>query len=435
MDLLTANDRTGDYPPTFYSSRLDLPARRPALAGEVRADVAIVGAGYTGLSAALHLALAGARVVVVEAARAGFGASGRNGGQVSSGQRVEVDELEARHGPEAARALWDLGEQAKSLVRTLIARHDIVCDWRDGVLHAECHARNVPSAHRLAERLATRYGYDRLEPLDHASLRDIVPSPRLHGGVLDHGAGHLDPLAYALGLARAAEGAGAVIHEGSRVNEIEESDREVILRTDGGRLRADQVILAANGYLGGLEPRVAARVMPINNFIVATAPLGPRASEVLRRDVAVSDSRFVVNYFRLSQDGRLLFGGGETYGYRFPGDIAGLVRKPMTRIFPQLADVEITHAWGGTLAITMSRMPHVARLGPRIASASGYSGHGIALATLAGRLLAEAARGPSEGFDLLSRLPHRRFPGGPALRSPLLVLAMSWYALRDRLGL
>lgn len=435
MDLLTANDRPGAYPPSFYAARAALPPPRSPAEGVIVADVAIVGAGYTGLSAALHLAEAGARVLVLEASRAGHGASGRNGGQVGSGQRLEVDALEARFGARDARALWALGEEAKALVRTLIARHGIACDWRDGIIHAECHARDVPAAHRLAAHLAEAYGYEHVRPLAREALHALVRSPAYAGGVIDNGAGHLDPLAYALGLARAAETAGAILHEGSRVTALEERPEGVILRTPRAEIRAGQVILAANGYLGGLEPRVAARVMPINNFIVATEPLGARAAEVLATEAAVADSRFVVNYFRLSPDGRLLFGGGESYGYRFPADIAALVRKPMAEVFPQLRDVAISHAWGGTLAITMSRLPHVARLGPRLASASGYSGHGVALATLAGRLLAEAARGPSEGFDLLARLPHRRFPGGPGLRSPLLVLAMSWYALRDRLGL
>jgi len=207
------------------------------------------------------------------------------------------------------------------------------------------------------------------------------------------------------------------------------------VRTEVGTIRADHVILACNGYLEGLEPQVAARVMPINNFIIATEPLGARAADVMTRPFAVADSKFVVNYFRLSEDGRMLFGGGESYGYRFPRDIRATVRKPMLQVFPQLADVAVTHAWGGTLAITMNRLPCFLRLAPNMLSASGYSGHGVALATLAGRIMAEAVAGQSARFDVMARVPVARFPGGPALRTPLLMLAMTWYSMRDRLGI
>ncbi|MFA5538446.1 MAG: FAD-binding oxidoreductase, partial [Gemmobacter sp.] len=196
---------------------------------------------------------------------------------------------------------------------------------------------------------------------------------------------------------------------------------------------AGHVVLACNGYLGGLEPQVAARVMPINNFIIATEPLGGRATEILSEPVAVADTRFVVNYWRLSEDGRLLFGGGESYGYRFP-DIVRTVRRPMLQVYPQLADARIDHAWGGTLAITMNRLPCFARPHPNVLSASGYSGHGVAMATMAGKVLAEAVAGRAGRFDLMAGLPAARFPGGGALRWPLLVLAMTWYSLRDRLG-
>ena len=205
-----------------------------------------------------------------------------------------------------------------------------------------------------------------------------------------------------------------------------------MLRTATAKVTCDRVILAGNGYLGQLSPKVSAKVMPINNFILATEPLGEAAKDILSEPVAVADSRFVVNYWRLSDDNRLLFGGGESYGYRFP-DIVKTVMKPMLAIYPQLRGTRIDHAWGGTLAITMNRMPCLARPAPNVLSASGYSGHGVAMATLCGKLLAEAVAGQAERFDVLATLPQRRFPGGAALRWPLLVLAMTWYSLRDRL--
>jgi gamma-glutamylputrescine oxidase len=264
-------------------------------------------------------------------------------------------------------------------------------------------------------------------------VRRLIGSPVYKGGEVDRGAGHIHPLNFAIGLAKAAAAAGAHLHEQSEVTGIDHGARPVV-RTARGSVTCDTVILAANGYLGGLEPAVAAKVMPINNFIVATEPLGDRAAEVLSEPVAVADTKFVVNYWRLSEDNRLLFGGGESYGYRFP-DIVKTVSKPMLEVYPQLKDVRIDHAWGGTLAITLNRMPCFTKVRPNVLSASGYSGHGVALATLAGKLLAEATASQSSSFDLMASLPQPRFPGGAALRWPLLVLAMTWYSTRDRLGL
>ncbi|MGY6633932.1 MAG: NAD(P)/FAD-dependent oxidoreductase [Alkalilacustris sp.] len=434
MSLLFSNDTAGSWPKSWYAATATPIAVAPPLRGTTAADVCVVGAGFTGLSAALHLAEQGLDVVLLEAHRVGFGASGRNGGQVGSGQRLEQTRLERMVGLEDARRLWDMGEDAKTLVRTLIARHAIDAPFRPGIVHAACHPREVPAEHAYAEHLARAYGYDRLEVLDRAALQDIVRAPGYHGGVLDHGAGHIHPLNFAIGLARAATAAGVRLFEGTHVRRVHPGARAVI-ETDAGRVDAEHVILACNGYLEGLEPQVAARVMPINNFIVATEPLGARAAEVLTRPVAVADSRFVVNYFRLSDDGRLLFGGGESYGYRFPDDIAAKVRPCMEGVFPQLRGVPIDYAWGGTLAITMNRLPCFYRPAPNMLSASGYSGHGVALATLAGQILAETVAGQSGRFDLMARLPLPRFPGGSALRTPLLVLAMTWYALRDRLGI
>ena len=434
MDLLFSNDRRGEYPPSWYAATATpLPPFAP-LKGETRADICVVGGGYTGLSAALHLAEAGFDVVLAEAQRVGFGASGRNGGQLGSGQRMEQDALERLMGDPEAAKLWTLAEEAKALVRDLIARHGIDCDLKPGVAHFGFTAAEMDELHHYADHLNTRYGYDQIEKLDRATGLALCPSPAYAGGTLDMGAGHLHPLNYALGLARAAQAAGVRIHEATQVRRIDEG-RPAVLHTDQGRITADHVILACNGYLGGLSRKVAARVMPINNFIAATEPLGDAAAKVLTRDVAVADTKFVVNYFRLSADGRLLFGGGESYGYRFPADIAAKVRKPMCEIFPHLRDVPIDYAWGGTLAITMRRLPYLARVAPNILSASGYSGHGLGTATHAGMLMARAIQGQAEGFDTMAALPIPAFPGGPALRNPLLVLAMSWYALRDRLGI
>lgn len=429
LDLLTANDRPGSYPPSWYAATTPLPGARPALAGGCEADVCVIGGGYTGLSAALHLAQAGFSVVVLEANRAGFGASGRNGGQVHSGQRRDQDWLEARLGTGPARMLWALAEEAKALVRDLVARHGIDCDLKDGIVAASHKRGYVPAYHAEAEKLARDYGYGLVEPLDAVGIRDLLGTDAYFGGSIDRGAAHLQPLAYALGLAQAAESAGARLFENSRVTSIGEGTRPDI-RTAEGVVRARCVVLATNGYVGDLAPAVAARVMPINNFIVATAPL---AQVPLAEDVAVADSRFVVNYYRLSADRRLIFGGGESYGWRFPQDIGALVRPRFRAIYPGLGDVAFDFAWGGTLAITVNRMPAFQRLAPNVFSAAGYSGHGVAMATLAGKLIAEAVAGDAGRFDTFARIPQPAFPGGAALRWPLLVLAMTWYSLRDRL--
>lgn len=432
MNVLHANDRAGEHAPSWYAATATPPGPYPALKGAHRADVCVIGGGYTGLSAALHLAEQGMDVILVEAQRVGFGASGRNGGQVGSGQRQEQDVLERWVGHDDAHALWGVGEEAKALVADLVAQHDIDCAYRPGVVHAECRARDVPHNHAYAHKLAEEYGYDQVEPLDRDAMRALVGSPLYHGGSVDWGAGHLHPLRLAFGLARAAENAGARLFERSEVHHIRHGNR-VEIRTGQGQVHADHVVLAVNGYMTGLDRDQAARIAPINNFIVATEPLAD-PSAVLARDVAVADSKYVVNYFRLSEDGRLLFGGGESYGMRFPRDIAATVHKPMLQVFPQLADVRTDYAWGGTLGITAKRLPHFSHPYANVWAAGGYSGHGVALATLAGRILAQAVAGQAGQFDLMARLPCPRFPGGPVFRSPLAVLAMSWFALRDRLG-
>lgn len=435
MNLLHTNDRLGEYPPSLYAETRDALPPFPPLQGDARADVCVIGAGYTGLSAALHLAEAGRRVIVLEAHRVGFGASGRNGGQLGSGQRLEVDDIERMAGHDAAHRLWDMAEEAKALTRDLARRAGVPV--ADGIAHAFRKPSEFDHARQMIDKLAHDYRYDQIQPLARDAFRALLPSDAYVAGELDMGAGHLHPLNLALGTARLARDAGAIIHEGSEALAIAHGTAwaPTVVTTAQGRVTCDHLILAANGYLGALEPKVAARVMPINNFIVATEPLGDRAAQVLTRDIGVHDTKFVVNYWRLDPEGRLIFGGGENVSYRFPSDIFAKVRKPLLEIYPGLADVKLTHAWGGTLAITMNRMPCFIRPAPNCLSASGYSGHGVALANLAGKLMAQAVQGQSEGFDTMQALPSPAFPGGTALRWPMLVAGMSWYSLRDRLGI
>ena len=422
-----------DYPASWYAATAHARRPFPPLRGEVRADVCVVGGGYTGLSAALHLAERGYEVVLLEAARVGWGASGRNGGQVGSGQRQDVLELEARYGRERARALWDLAEEAKTLLRERVARHRIDCDWKPGNLLAVTKRRYLPELHRETEHLAAHYGYSGLRMLSKDEVREMVASERYCGGQLDAGGAHLHPLNLALGLARAAAAAGARLHEQSRATEIRWS-RHPLVRTAGGGVRARYVLLCGNAYLGDLVPGIRSRIMPIANHLLATEPLGAaRAAALIPADCCVHASKFVVDYYRLSADHRLLFGGGETYRDRPPRDLRAFVRRYMLEVFPQLSDLRIDYAWSGRLAITRSRLPHFGRIEDRGFFAQGFSGHGVALTQLAGKLLAEAVAGTAERFDVFAGLPHRRFPGGPWARRPLLAAGMLYYALKDRL--
>lgn len=409
----------------------------PQLEEAVQADVCVVGGGYTGLSAALELALRGYAVVLLEAYRIGSGASGRNGGVLGMGQRKEQDELEAWLGADTAARMWQVALDANALVRDRVARYQIDCDLVDGELHAAHRARYVDDYWAYADHLAQRYDYHHCRRVDAAEMAEMLGTQTYFGGYLDSGAGHLHPLNLALGLARACQAAGVRIFEHAAAVGIgERTGGPVTVRTATGEVRADYVVLACNGYLGDLGRQVSRSVeayqMPINNFLLATEPLGAdRARRINRDDVAVVDSRFVVNYFHLSRDRRLIFGGGENYSPRFPRDLKAFVRRHMLAVYPGLDDVRIDYAWGGTLAITLKRMPHFGRSG-NVFWAQGYSGHGIAMANMGGKLIAEALAGTAERFDLFARLPQVRFPGGRHLRWPALVAGMLYYALLDR---
>ncbi|MGI1663528.1 NAD(P)/FAD-dependent oxidoreductase [Palleronia sp. KMU-117] len=434
MTALFRNDKPGEYPDSWYTASTEIPPERPSLKGEVTADVCVIGAGFTGLSAALYLAERGLSVTVLEAHRAGFGASGRNGGQVGSGFNKGQRWIEAKVGRDAARALWDMAEAAKAQVRDLSAKHAPEARYLPGVAHGEYSASEAGEVRAEIEHLHRAYGYDQVDILSQSDIQALVKTKLYKGGVLDRGAGHIHPLRYALGLARAAEAAGATILERSPVTEVVHGTPSRIY-TAGGTVLAQHVIFAGNGYLpANLERRISARVMPINSFIAATEPLGDRWTEILARDIAVADSKFVVNYYRMSEDRRFLFGGRESYTLGFPSDITTKLRERMVTLFPQLGDVKIDYVWGGTLGITMTRVPAVMRVAPNAMAAAGFSGHGVALSGFAGRVMAEAIAGQAERFDILSKLPTPPFPGGSALRAPLLTLAMTWYSLRDRLG-
>ncbi len=413
---------------SYYVATANPFAPAPELEGEATADVVVIGGGYTGLHAALNAAERGFSVVLLEAGSIGWGASGRNGGQMIPGWRKGATDLLAKYGADRAKTLLDLALDARALTIERIEKHAIACDLRlNG--HLTLAAKPADLNWMRAETAELlKMGYDRAAVISADDARWAVDAPGFHGGLLDAGGGHLHPLNYALGLAEAARAAGVQLFENSRVTHVQTA-KGVVAHTDAGIVRARFGVMACDALLGDLEPRLAVRIMPVANYLVATAPLSER---LIRSDLAVSDSRFVVNYFRLSADRRLIFGGGERYTPAPPADIAGFARRHMVGVFPQLANTPIDHAWGGMVSITMSRLPHIGRMGD-LFFAHGYSGQGVLLPALTGKVLVEAMSGTAKRFDVLSSIAPPEFPGGAALRSPLYVLAMLWYALRDRL--
>ena len=404
-----------------------------ALAGEYRADVCVIGGGFTGLSAALNLAEQGLDVVLLEAEKIGYGASGRCGGLIGSGQRKDVLETEKMFGLERSRQLWDFAEQAKDEIRGRIEKHQISCDLQKGQVVGIHKKRYFGWAQEYTDALAERYAYPHCSVLNTKQIKEFVATDDFLEGLYDSEALNFHPLNYTLGLARAATEAGVRIYENSTVVKYSRTDPSRV-ETNLGSVKSSFVVLACNGYLRGLESRIASKIMPINNFMIATEPLGEqRARELISGRFGVHDTRFVVDYFRLSDDHRLLFGGGENYRRGFPRDIAAFVRPYMLKLFPQLEDVAIDYAWGGTLSVTVNRLPHIGRLHPNVFFGQGYSGHGILIATLAGKVIAEAIAGTASRFDVLADLPIHTFPGGTLLRYPGMLLGMLYYTIRDRI--
>ncbi len=415
----------------YYRASLGEGAERPKLAGRTQADVCVIGGGFTGLSAALHLANSGARVVLLEAETIGFGASGRNGGQIHTGLRQSQQQLEHWLGEQHARDLWRLSEDSKTLVRELVVRHSIDCALRDGLVIA---AHDSAAARELAEDteyLNARYGYAPARMMGagetaRALGTDVYPAARF-----DSGGGHLQPLAFARGIAEAAEQAGAQIHEFSRTRSLERDGAKVRVLCESGAVECDHAIIACDAFSAALARELAPYIAHVESFMTATEPLPDELYDsVLPCDAAVADTRHVLDYYRKSADRRMLFAGRETY-WSMPRDIARVVRPRMEHVYPALKRVRIEYAWSGTVGITVTRMPHLGRLSERVLFAHGYSGQGVALANLGGKVMAEAVLGHPERFEVFARVPAKRFPGGAALRKPLVTAALTWYKLVD----
>ncbi|MBZ0164377.1 MAG: FAD-binding oxidoreductase [Notoacmeibacter sp.] len=417
---------------SWYETTVKERPTYPPLDGSRSAEVVIIGGGFTGLSAAADSTAAGVDTVLIEAYRCGDGASGRNGGQFGTGHRAWAEELESEYGLERARALFALAEDAKRHVLEFASANGIDIEYRPGQLSVAHKKRYVDDYRAHAEIMGERFGYPHISFMDAAETAERLGSTRYFGGTRDIGTGHIHPLKLLVGLASVAARNGAAIHERTPATRIESRGGKVVVTTPTGTITANKGLIATNAHGNGLEPVSAAHIMPIRSFIGATIPL-PSDSPVIPGGESVDDSRFVVRYFRKSADNRLLFGGREAYTADEPNDISTHVRRQITEIYPALHDIEITHAWGGSVGITMPRKPFVREVLPGVISIGGFSGHGVMLSNFCGALYAEALTGKSERLRLLQDLRIPPFPGGRTFRTPLLFAAMTWFSLLDRL--
>jgi gamma-glutamylputrescine oxidase len=425
----------GDYPPSYYAASRNIVRHPRRLEGEVEADICVVGAGYSGLSTAIHLAEHGFKVVVVEGAGVGWGASGRNGGQVVNGLNASLETIGRRYGEKTAGFVGSMVQEGASIIYDWVSRYGIDCDLKRGNIYAAYtpqHMRELEAKKALWQR----HGMDDHELLDREGIRKHVGSDVYEGGMIDHSGGHMHPLNLVLGEAKALETLGGTVYEQSPVTRVDQGADNAVVYTDKGKVTAKAAVVCGNAYLGNVVPELTARVMPVSTQMMATEPLGEeRAKALLPTDMCVEDVRYILDYFRLSADHRLIFGGGVVYGGTDPADVVAKLRPNMDKVFPQLRDVKVDFAWSGNFALSFSRVPQMGRLGNRVYFAHGYSGHGVTGSHLFGRILSEAIRGDMTRFDTFAALPWIPFPGGRMFRAQYSTLGSWWYSLKDKLGI
>ena len=424
----------GSYPASYYAASANPAPERPPLQGRIETDVCIVGAGYSGLSTGLHLVEKGYQVTIVEGARVGWGASGRNGGQVVNGLNASLQTIESRYGPEVGTFVGKILQEGGEIIRQRVEKYHIDCDLKPGNIFAALHPRHMREL-EAKQLLWRKHGMDDHELLDKEAMRNQVGSDAYFGGMIDKTGGHMHPLNLCLGEAAAIEQNGGVIYEMSPVISVDDESENPVVRTAEGEVHCKVLVLCGNAYLGKVVRSLTPRVMPVSTQIIATEPLGEeRAKQLLPTDVCVEDIRYVLDYFRLSADNRLLFGGGTVYGGTDPADIEKKLRPNMEKVFPQMKGVKIDYAWSGNFALSFSRVPQMGKLGPNTYFAHGYSGHGVTGSHLYGRILSEAVDGDSSRFDVFSKVRWFPFPGGRMFREQYCMVGSWWYELRDTFG-
>lgn len=418
---------------SWYAASANDRTIRPELIGDIEADVCIIGAGFTGLSAALELSERGYSVIVLEAVRIGFGASGRNGGQIVNGYSRDLETIAARYGAEHAKHLGAMSLEGGNIIRSRVAKYDIKCDLVDGGFFAAFTQKQIKS---MTDNKANweKYGHTGLEIISTSDVGKYVKSSRYVGGMIDKFGGHIHPLNYVLGEAAAVESLGGRIFENSPVITVEKSENPRVL-TPKGSVKSRYLLVCGNAYLGDVLPEISERMMPVSSQVMATEPLeAGLIEELLPANYCVEDANYILDYYRRTSDNRLLYGGGIGYGGSDPVDLTGVIRPNLLKTFPQLSNTKIDYAWSGNFALTLTRVPHIGRLSDSIYFSHGDSGHGVTTTQLLGKILGEAVAGHAERFDVWASLPNYPFPGGKTFRVPLTVLGAWWYGLRDRLG-
>lgn len=419
---------------SFYAASALDKTQRPQLTQELSCDICIIGAGYTGLSSAIHLAEQGFKVIILEGSRIGFGASGRNGGQIVHSYSRDMDFIERNYGKDTGDAMGAMAFEGAKILRRFVSQYDIQCDLKQGGIFAACTNKQLDEM--VAKKaLWEKHGHSDLEILDPQGIREHVGSERYVGALLDKSGGHFHPLNLALGEAAAFESLGGIIFEDSKVQRVIEGTKPLLV-TENGSVRCDYVVVAGNAYLGDLIPKLEQKAIPCGTQVITTEPLtAEQQQDLLPTDHCVEDCNYLLDYFRLSGDGRLIYGGGVTYGAREPSKIEAKITPNMLKTFPQLKGVKIDHAWTGNFLLTLMRLPQFGRIGSNIYYMQGYSGHGITSSHLAGKLISEIITGQAERFDVMASLPQYPFPGGKLLRVPYTAMGAWFYNMRDKLGI
>ena len=420
---------------SFYKSTIKPINSKDILDNNLEVDICIIGGGLTGVSSAIHLAEKGYSVVICEARTIGWGASGRNGGQLGNGMRKDQITIEKKLGFDIANEFWKLGLESVQTAIDLTKRYNIDCNIQQGVMSAGCFKNDIKDFEFEINHLEKKYNYSKLELINKDSIKNEINSDMYYSGLINKGSFHINPLKFLIGLVKQLKSLNIKIFENTPITKIENKKDYIIVYSNLKKIRSQKVVVGCNGYLDNLLGGVRNKFMPINNYVLATEPLGEKmAREIIRNNYAICDTRFILDYYRFSEDWRLLFGAGETYTANFTHKSKEFVRKRMIKVFPMLSNVKVDFSWGGTLAITTNRLPHFGQMyNSKLFFAHGYSGHGLALSILAGKLISEKISGKQERFDLFSKIKHTFIPGGDLLRRPIYSSAIFYYKLRDKI--